>query len=590
MIARPAMGDGTKRAGVVPLLALALFGAVALGAAAQTDEGWTIERFHAQIVVRADASLSVIETVEVDFGAQQKHGVFRDIPVRYDFGDHQQRIYDLRVRSVTDASGRAWRYERSDEGRLARIRIGDPDRTVSGKQTYRIAYDVSGALNAFADHDELYWNANGEWPAVTRATSVQVRLERGSVARTACFQGARGSSEGCRATAREGIADASATRVLVPGEQLTVVVGFPKGAVAEPVMRLVDKERDVAAWWDLTPATLGGAALVLLGGLGSVASRWVSGGRDPQGRVTIVPEYEPPDRLRAAEVGLLIDESADAKDLTATIVDLAVQGHLAIEEHPPSGLFGSRDWTLRRSDRSADGLEEYERRLLDGLFASGAEVKLSSLKGTFHGTLAKAQADLYRRSVAQRWFAADPSAVRNTWRGIGLGIAVIGGAATIPLGIRFGAGVVGLALSIVGIATIVVSGAMPKRSAQGQELLRRVLGFRRYMDTAETERQRFAERENIFAQYLPYAIVFGLVSKWARAFEGLDMQKAVEGWYSGSSFTSIPAFSAGLADFSSNVSSVISTTPASTAGSSGSSGFSGGSSGGGGGGGGGGSW
>ena len=131
---------------------------------------------------------------------------------------------------------------------------------------------------------------------------------------------------------------------------------------------------------------------------------------------------------------------------------------------------------------------------------------------------------------------------------------------------------------------------MPKKTAEGQELLRRILGFRRYMDTAETHRQQFAERENIFAEYLPYAIVFGLVSKWARAFEGLDMKRAVEGWYTGSSFTNVALFSSGLADFSSSVSSVIATTPASTGGASGSSGFSGGSSGGGGGGGGGGSW
>ena len=306
--------------------------------------------------------------------------------------------------------------------------------------------------------------------------------------------------------------------------------------------------------------------------------------------MTIVPEYEPPEKLRAAEVGLLVDESADPKDLTATIVDLAVRGSLSIEEVPPQGLFGSKDWTLRRGGWADAQLADYERRLLAGLFETGSEVKLSSLKGTFQETLAKAQADLYRSSVERRWFPSDPSGVRNTWRGIGIAAIVFGAVATIGLGIFYGAGIVGLAAIVVGIVALASSGAMPKRTAEGQELLRRILGFRRYMDTAETERQRFAERENIFAEYLPYAIVFGLVSKWARAFEGLDAQKAVAGWYTGSSITNIALFSSGLADFSSSVSSVISTTPASTGESSGSSGFSGGSSGGGGGGGGGGSW
>lgn len=577
----------------LPLLGAALLALLAVGgtrAAAQADEGWTIGRFEAHVLVRTDASILVTETLSVDFGRQEKHGIFREIPIRYDFNERQQRVYDLRVRNVTDGSGKAWRWEREDEDRFARIRIGDPDRTVSGKQTYRIVYEVQGALNAFPDHDELYWNASGKWPALMLATAVRVQLERGEATRVACFQGAFGSDEPCRAATRPLGAEMSATRALVPGEEITVVVAFPKGAVAEPVMKLEDKPRDIEAWWDVTPATLGGSALVLLAGIGFFGRRWATGGRDPEGRVTIVPEYEPPERLRPAEVGLLVDESADPKDLTATIVDLAVRGYLSIEEVPAKGLFASRDWTLHRKKQADDALADYEQRLLTGLFGSGDEVTLSSLKGTFHGTLSKAQADLYRASVTRSWFPSDPSGVRTAWRGIAIAVVVLGGVATGLLGTSFGGGLIGLAAVLVGVIALAWSGAMPKKTAQGQELLRRILGFRRYMDTAEAHRQQFAERENIFAEYLPYAIVFGLVSKWARAFEGLDTQKAVEGWYTGSSFTNIGAFSSGLADFSSSVSSVIATTPASTGGSSGSSGFSGGSSGGGGGGGGGGSW
>ncbi|MBI2324387.1 MAG: DUF2207 domain-containing protein [Chloroflexi bacterium] len=584
------MGKVSARLCASILAAVALIALGATRASAQVDEGWAIERFAAEITVRADASILVTETLEVDFGRQEKHGIFREIPIRYDFNERQERVYDLRVRNVIDASGKGLRYERADEGRFARIRIGDRDRTVSGRQTYRIVYEVQGALNAFPDHDELYWNVSGKWPAVMRAASVRVRLERGEATRVACFQGGFGSDETCRATTRTGGADMSATRALIPSEELTVVVAFPKGAVAEPKMKLEDRPREIDAWWDLTPATLGGAALVLLAGIGLLGRRWVIGGRDPEGRVTIVPEYGPPDRLRPAEVGLLVDESADPKDLTATIVDLAVRGYLSIEEVSPKGLFAGHDWTLHRGKPADDGLADYERRLLTGLFGSGREVTLSSLKGTFHETLSKAQGDLYRDSVMRSWFPSDPSGVRNAWRGIAIATVEFGTVATALLGIFYGAGLVGVAAVLVGVVALLWSGAMPKKTAQGQELLRRILGFRRYMDTAETHRQQFAERENIFAEYLPYAIVFGLVSKWARAFEGLDAQKAVEGWYTGSSIASIGAFSSGLADFSSSVSSVIATTPASTGGSSGSSGFSGGSSGGGGGGGGGGSW
>lgn len=563
-----------------------------LGATASADEGWVIERFSAQIIVRQDSSILVTEQYDVDFAGLEKHGVFREIPARYDLSETHERVYELRVRSVTDSGGRAWRYERSDQGRFVRLRIGDPDRAITGKQTYRIVYEVRGALNGFENHDELYWNVNGVWPVATRQATARVQLERGDVTNAACYQGRFASTEPCRTAARAGSAEMTATRPLVPGEQMSIVVGFPKGAVAAPAMLVEEKPREPGRWWEITPAALAGAVLVLLAGLAWLASRYVSGGRDPEGRVTVAPEYAPPEDLRAAEVGLLIDENADPKDLTATIVDLAVRGYLAIEEVPPSGLLGSRDWILRRGKKSDATLAGHESALLLGLFASGNEVKLSSLKGTFHRTLEQAQRLLYRAAVERRWFPADPAKVRNAWRGIGLAVALLGGFATIALGVRWGAGLVGTALALVGVATIVTAAAMPKRTATGQELLRRTLGFRMYMDTAEADRQRFAERENIFAKYLPYAIVFGLVSKWARAFEGLDVEKAVQGWYTGSSYASFPAFSHGLAEMSSSVSSVIAATPASTTGSRGGSGFGGGgfSGGGFGGGGGGGSW
>jgi uncharacterized membrane protein len=117
--------------------------------------------------------------------------------------------------------------------------------------------------------------------------------------------------------------------------------------------------------------------------------------------------------------------------------------------------------------------------------------------------------------------------------------------------------------------------------------MRRSLGFRKFMLTAEQERQRFAERQNIFHEYLPYAMVFGCVDKWAKAFEDLGLEPAQPGWYSGTRPFRAGYFAGTMASFSSSVSGTMASTP----GGSGGSGFGGGGgSGGGGGGGGGGSW
>jgi uncharacterized membrane protein len=118
-------------------------------------------------------------------------------------------------------------------------------------------------------------------------------------------------------------------------------------------------------------------------------------------------------------------------------------------------------------------------------------------------------------------------------------------------------------------------------------MYRRALGFRRYIETAETERQAFAERRNLFEEYLPYAIVFEAVDKWANAFEGLDDEANRPSWYSGRGPFVASAFASNVNDFSESISSVMASTP----GGRGGSGFGGGGgSGGGGGGGGGGSW
>jgi uncharacterized membrane protein len=137
---------------------------------------------------------------------------------------------------------------------------------------------------------------------------------------------------------------------------------------------------------------------------------------------------------------------------------------------------------------------------------------------------------------------------------------------------------------ISGILFLIFSPFMPKRSKKGTEAFWYILGFRDYIETAEKYRAKFYEKENIFEKYLPYAICFDLVDKWAKAFEGIykNPPKWYEGYY-------VRTFS--TRSFSNSLNSAISSFGgilATRAG--GTSGFGGGFAGGGGGGGGGGSW
>ena len=592
------------------LLALGIGVSLVAGPVRAQDDGWTIDRFQSDITVQPDGVLDVVETIEVDFNGLQKHGIYREIPVRYAYDDEQERVLDLTLEDVTDGSGRDWRTKTEQVGANVQLRIGDPDRTVSGRQTYRIHYRVAGALNSFADHDELYWNATGaEWAVPIRQATARVTGPAGSITRATCFEGPEGSTDPCSATSGPDQATFGTTASLDPSEQLTAVVALRKGAVPEPRPLLRRRSRDVTDFFDLNPGSLLGGLAVLVGGIGVVLATWWRHGRDRRftttyyltqnpeertrpllGHELITVEYQPPEGLRPAEIGLLLDERADTKDVTATIVDLAVRGYLSITELPKAegiaGLFEGQDWTLTRRRSDAADLKPYERIVFEGLFERGEEVRLSELKEHFYTSLAKAQEELYADATERKWFSGNPEQARILWAVTGSVVIAAGFGLTFLLGSSLGAGLVGVPLILAGGLLLLLSRSMARRTAMGSELLHRSLGFREYMVTAETDRQRLFEQVNIFAEYLPYAIIFGCVERWARAFEGIDTTPATSSWYHGMYPANAMLFSQGLANLNSQVSSVIASTPASTGGS----GFSGGFSGGGIGGGGGGSW
>jgi len=312
---------------------------------------------------------------------------------------------------------------------------------------------------------------------------------------------------------------------------------------------------------------------------------------------SIVTEFTPPEvdgpaprRLRPAEIGLLIDERADTLDVSATIVDLAVRKYLIIKETESGGvlgLFKKKDYELEKLEADEGALLPYEQKLLDSLFDEGSPVKLSDLKNEFYKDLAKVKDRLYDQLTGRlKYFPRNPDTTRTIYQVTGGVLAGLGGAAIYGLGALLGAAVVGVPVLLSGLLMFAFAPLMPRRTADGRVMYRRCLGFRRYIETAETARQEFAEKANIFQEYLPYAIVFKCVDKWAKAFEGLGEEVTQPGWYVGRGPFMAGAFASSVNDFSDSISSVMASTP----GGSGSSGFGGGSSGGGGGGGGGGSW
>lgn len=593
--------------GVLLLLAIALHQLAATHVAAAED--WTITSFHSAILVESDGQFDVTETILVDFGGSSHHGIVREIPVIYDYDQTHNRTYDLTIIGVTSQNGESVPFTSQPTGSFLSVQIGDPNVEVSGPRSYVIHYAVAGALNGFTDHDELNWNATGVWPVPIETATTTVTLPGPGLQRITCFEGPLGSTEPCASNSTDGSASFGTSRSLLDQEQLTVVVGFAKGLVPNPTPNLEQKPRPFEDYFQITPAAVVGAALVSVLVLGWLVRSWWHYGRDRRYRSIyyltddpseetrpvlasdpVVIEYQPPEKLRPAEMGLLLDERADPLDATATIVDLAARGYLTIGEVDSKNvvgrLIGQKDWQIEKTEKQPSDLVAYESALYQGLFARGSPVRLSELKNHFYVSLHEAQGKLYQEGADQKWFAARPDRARLTWFLTGLGVLVLGGLGAAGIGWFFGAGFVGLPLVGGGLLLMLLSPWMSRRTAWGSELLRRTLGFRQYVATAETSRQQYNEQQGIFAVYLPYAIVFHCVDKWARAFSDAERQAATQSWYvSSRGFTAV-AFTQGLQGFSTGLTATIVSTP----GGSGASGFSGGGAGFGGGGGGGHSW
>jgi len=573
-----------------------------------------IDTYDVTIVIEPTGDLSVIETIRYDFESAQRRGIFRDVPTTllWEPDDRYDRVYPMEVVSVSSPTAPDEYAVEDGGGGTTRIRIGDPDVYITGAHTYEIVYRIEGGLNGFPDHEELYWNAIGaDWGVTIGSPTVRVEAPA-EITQVACFAGSEGSNLPCDSQAVRGSTARFRHGTLFPYSAFTVVVAIPPGSV-EMVGPILEERLTALNAIGASPATVGGAVglgVLLIGGVGALlwgrgrdvvfrgsqVDQVMGGTPGEEERVGLgdadaeAPvEFAPPEGLRPGQIGTLIDERANTLDVTATIVDLAVRGYLRIEEIPKTWILGKPDWKLVRLTPPSEGEAEplrYERTLLTKLFATGDDVLLSELKNTFATSLNAVQEAMYRDVTERGWFRERPDKVRARWIGLGLAAVVLSGVAMFFLAMQLRVGLLGVPLVIASVMLLLGAGRMPARTAEGTAIVRRVRGFRVVIDKAETHMSRWAEEAGVFTRYLPFAIVFGVTEKWAKAFESIGAGQPDTSWYVSSRPFVYHEFASSLDGFAVSTSGTIASTP----GGSGGSGFSGGSSGGGGGGGGGGSW
>jgi uncharacterized membrane protein len=491
----------------------------------------TINNFHAEVEVHPDAIMDVTETIEAHFSGEW-HGLYRTIPVEYRTPQGLNYTLFLKVLSVADDNGTPLKYEVSTENGYKKFKIYVPD-AVNATRTVVLHYSVRDGLRFFDDHDELYWNLTGdEWDVPIQHATGHIILPEGVTGvRTLAFTGARGS--------RDADADVTSTgnevqvvmrRGLMFHEGLTLVVGWDKGFVRPPsasekVWQLIESN-----WPFAIPL------LVFL----TMFYVWWTRGRDPQ-RQAIAVQYEPPDKLTPGECGTLVDNEAAMRDITATLVDLAVKGYITIEEKDESHMMGlshTKNYLFHLKKPAAEwtGARPHEVEMLNALFDCGNidVVSLTQLQNHFYAHLPAIRDRIFDALVLDNYYLHRPDRVRQTYMGIAVVTAVTLGVCAGIIANSSGMSPAPWIISAIvsGAVIFAFSWVMPARTITGARTLEKVLGFEDFLEHVESDRfARVIKTPEMFEKFLPYAMALRVESKWVQAFA--KIVTTPPNWYQG---------------------------------------------------------
>lgn len=480
-----------------------------------------VRNFDSRLEVNKEGELDVIETIEMDFGPNSRHGIRRIIPVKFRRNQNQYST-GLRVLEV-QVDAHPATYQVHPQGADQEIKIGDAEYTIHGLHTYRIHYVASRVFNFFNNEPEVYWNATGdEWVFPIEHATAELILPAGvdgEKLQADSFRGAQGSQTEANLARAPHSIKFSANN-LAPAQGLTLAVRLPVGTIERSSTH--DLLWLFMDWWPLIITPVAFSIFVVM--------QYALHGRDP-GNINVAGvEWNPPKDLTPAEVGTLVDENCDMEDIVSTLIDLAARGYLTIKELPSTGfIFSSKDYLFKRLPQPKDklGLKPHESLFLTGLFAGAEFATLSDCKYKFYTTLPQIKNSIYARLTDSKYFVSNPETCRSAWQ-LGAGVLVFAGVSVAFVGAQPSWGI---GILISGLILFVAAPSMPARTDKGVAATREAIGFQRFVRKAEKERIRVLAKEDptIFGRLLPYAMVLGAADQWAAAFK--DLLDQPPSWY-----------------------------------------------------------
>jgi len=484
---------------------------------------WYIRNFDVEIVLDKNSSADVVEKITADCGdLPNKHGIFRIIPDKIKIRGGKEIKTPVKLISITDFSGKPYKYKTIHRNNTITWKIGDPHKTVHGVNNYLIHYKVGNVIRfEHPSFDEFYWNLLGAFwdleidnfhaklifPKEISKENVKIEYYTG-------YLGEKRKDLAHYFWSTSNVLEFNSTQPLKKRQGITVSVTFPKGIFSPYHFSFWESYGPYFRkyFYFLIPLLVFIICFYL----------WWKYGKDPCIRKPIIPIYEAPENLTPLEMGVLMTgkEIVKKEFITAEIINLAVKGLITIKQIEEKFLiFHSNDYQLIRNYRPEveKNLTLTQKFILEKIFEKGDKIKLSSLRNKFYKNVKiiqkKARESLIEKKLITR---KGINLSKKLWTlGIVLSFILLLLFNFLDRWIPFSStAMISLILSFV--IVLIFSRVMPCRTLKGAETLWKIKGFKMFMETVDKDRAKFYEKENIFEKLLPYAIVFGITDIWIK--------------------------------------------------------------------------
>ncbi|MGW4844859.1 DUF2207 family protein [Nocardia brasiliensis] len=494
----------TFRGAAVGALLLASAGLFATAPAAHPEPAPSGVTITADLKLNRDGVLEVVEQVEVP-----PEGTFQmSLPLRLQVRDDVERRF-----KVTDV----------DTKGAGTATVANDQFTIEAKPgTSTFTYSVHNLVSDAPGSQVFNWIGvvRSDIAAIS-ATLISPSFEMGIVD---CKLGPPGNARACAdvKTEVDGVLYLEQTD-LHKGDAIDLTLQLPPNTVPSNADVRDDSAAGPFAFTTPVLVAFGVLALALIGLAAFVVRARRQNAAAGTGSQTLDPllregervQFVSPDGVLPGEAGLLLDEHVDPVDIAATVVDLAVRRYIRVLP------LSDTDWRITRVNTPDDQLRGYEKAVYLALLPDGTDaVTMTELRAPGRVQSGPVRTALLDDAVARGTFADRRRPGPAGW--LGGALIVAGIAATIGLALTAGHALVGVAIALAGIATVLLPKYLPVRTAHGLALSGQIRALQRGLEATRREQVPPIDQETVFSRALPFMVIGSRADNWIRAFRDLN--------------------------------------------------------------------